>query len=148
MKKQEKTIQKQKTTSKKRLLIIEDEPFILTLYLSALRVLPIEIQTAVNKQTGLEVLHRYEPAAILLDLLIPIGFGEITADYEHPVGFDILEYVKGNKHLQHTKVIILTNIDAENIRAHAQQLGADEFIVKADTDPHKVVEIVRRQIGV
>lgn len=148
MKKQEKTIQKQKTTSKKRLLIIEDEPFILTLYLSALRVLPVEIQTAVSKQTGLEALHRSEPAVILLDLLIPIGIGEITADYEHPVGFDILEYVKGNKHLRHTKVIVLTNIDAEDVRANAKRLGADEFVVKADTDPHEVVEIVRKHLEV
>lgn len=136
-----------RTAKKKRLLIIEDEPFILSLYRDAFEQLPVEIQVAVNKQTGLILIEQSQPHAILLDLLIPIGFGEITADYDHPVGFDILEYVKGNRHLKATKVIVLTNIDSQDVRDHARSLGADEFIVKAQVDPHDVVKIVAKIVG-
>jgi len=64
-----------------RVLVVDDEPTIRELIADALREAGYEVQTASNGIEGFEVLHRWLPDAIVLDLMMPrldgTGFVEL-----------------------------------------------------------------------
>ena len=123
-------------------LIVEDEPLIAAIYTAVLRRLPYHVETAHSKQSALTKIQKLAPNLILLDLLIPLGVGEDLVEYSHPVGFDILEWVRHHPQYAHAKVIVLTNLDADLHEKHARALGADEYLVKANLDPLAVADRV------
>lgn len=124
------------------ILLVEDEPMIAHLYHSILGMRPYMVLTAFNKQAAIQMIIRHRPHVILLDLMIPLGPGESLISYDHPVGFDILEWVNNHPELQHTKVAILTNLESEQYKKHAEQLGVSAYIVKAEHDPHELLATV------
>lgn len=64
-------------SSKRNILVVEDDSDIRGLLKTALSLEGYEVETAVNGQDAWEVLHRSEvkPSAIVLDLMMPIMDG-------------------------------------------------------------------------
>lgn len=122
------------------ILLIEDHPDITEMYKVAFKKRAnLEIHTAIDKNTGLNLARRLHPDLILLDIIIPekdnIGF---HADARY--GFEVLEEVRRDPQIHATKVLVLTNLDSPRDRAKARKLGALEYIVKASVMPFEVVE--------
>jgi DNA-binding response OmpR family regulator len=57
--------------SPKRVLVVDDEPTIRELVADALREFGYQIETAANGAEALEVMQRWLPDAIVLDLMMP-----------------------------------------------------------------------------
>jgi CheY-like chemotaxis protein len=119
-------------------MLVEDEPIIADLYETILGRKPYHIVKAFNKTSAIELIQEHRPSLILLDLMIPIGPGEDLITYDHPVGFDILEWIRDHPDLTHTKVVVLTNLESDAHREHAEHLGAAEYLVKVQHDPHDI----------
>lgn len=130
------------STKQPIILLVEDEPMIADLYATVLSTRPYRVLRALNKTSALSLIEEHRPHLILLDLMIPIGAGEDLISYDHPVGFDIVEWVHHHPELTGTKIVIITNLESDEHRRHAMQLGVTEYLVKAQYDPHAIAEKV------
>ncbi len=124
------------------ILIVEDEPMISEMYRTVLSKSAYHVLTALNKTAAIELITKHKPNIVLLDLMIPIGPGEELITYDHPVGFDILEWVRHHPDLDGTKIVIITNLDSLEHKRHAEQLGAIDYLVKANFGPKDIVKHV------
>lgn len=118
--------------SKKKILIVEDEPVFLELLIEKFKAEDFEVVTATNGKEGLQMAEREHPDAIVTDLTMPIMDGvEFIRDLRAKDSWG-----------KHVFVIILSNRGDMDSIADTVGLGAHHYFVKADIDPNKVVESV------
>ncbi len=121
-----------------KVLIIEDEPMLSSLYRMVLEHAAYVVESAADAQSGEEKVLTSRPHVIVLDLLIPKDpLSDTHGENLHePMGFEILRLVKGTASLRDIRVIVLSNLDSDEHVATAKKLGADQYWVKANLDPH------------
>lgn len=124
------------------ILLIEDEPIIAELYRTVLAMGDYDVVTAFNKQSALSLIQKRTPMVVLLDLMIPIGPGESLVTYDHPVGFDILEWMHHHATFKSIPVMVVTNLESDQYRKHAESLGVAGYFVKANLEPKDIVKHV------
>lgn len=117
-------------TTKKKILIIEDEkPMARALELKLTHA-GFEAQAVFNGEEGVALLQKETFAIILLDLVMP------KMD-----GFTVLKTIK-DKNIK-TPVMVLTNLSQEDDARRAKELGAKDFFVKSNTPIADIVEKVK-----
>lgn len=121
-----------------RVLLIEDEPMLVSLYRMVLERASYEVDSASDVASAEEKVITTKPHVILLDLLIPQSAGsDIHGEsYHEPMGFEILRLVKGTPSLWDIRVIVLSNLDSDEHVSMAKKLGADDYVIKSNLDPH------------
>lgn len=122
------------------ILLIEDEPLLVSLYEKLLKQGPYRILTATEEVEAIRLLEAERPHLVLLDLVIPTSRrrGE-TPNFHEPVGYDVLRQIgRLRKQGERLKVVIITNVDSDEHRNRCFALGAEEFWVKAAFDPHEL----------
>lgn len=115
------------------ILLIEDDDLLLELYGIALASGGYEILKANNGLTGLDLIKSQRPDLVLLDLAMP-SFS----------GFQVLEELKQRKN--RTPIIIISNNDDPRAIRKCRDLGAVEYIVKAQTNLEQIKDIVKRTL--
>lgn len=127
-----------------RILLIEDEPIISSLYTLMLTKSGYEVSAALDAQSGEEQIIVSRPHVVLLDLLIPkLPNGDTQNEsYHEPTGFQILRLVKNTPSLSAIRVIVLSNLDSDEHVKTAKKLGADRYLVKSNLDPHDLQQQV------
>lgn len=126
-----------------RVLLIEDEPILVSLYALVLSRAGFEVKTAMTLQDAEDHVIQGRPHVVLLDLLIPTGKQkESVMDLHEPTGFQLLRFVKDSPSLSTTRVIVLSNLDSDEHVQHALRLGADGYVIKSNMDPHDLTSKV------
>ena len=116
----------------KKILLIEDDPFIAEIYETYLKNAGLEVALAEDGQKGIRQSKETHPDLILLDLLLP------KAD-----GFEVLGILKSEPELKNIPVIIITNLaDKESIEK-ASSLGAIDYIIKVNISSKEIVQKVK-----
>ncbi len=105
--------------SKRKIVIIEDEPDILEVLSYNLRREGFEILTAVDGNQGLSMVKREHPDLVLLDLMLP-GID----------GVEICTAIKKNPDTAHTLLIMVTAKGEESDIVLGLGVGADDYISK------------------
>lgn len=118
-----------------KILIIEDEKAMARALEIKLIHAGFKVSIAENGEDGLLFLEKEDFSLILLDLILP------KLD-----GFKVLEKLKekGNK----IPVIVLSNLSQTQDDDRARFLGAADFFIKSNTPILKIVERVRKELGV
>lgn len=116
---------------KAEILLIEDDNFIGSMYVSKLENAGYAVRWAMDGEEGWQELKKKCPDLVLLDIVLP------KRD-----GFVILEAIRGTRELKHVPVIILTNLGQKPDVERGLSLGADDYVVKAHFTPSEVVERV------
>jgi len=116
----------------KNVLWVEDDKLIGSVLSKKLTSCGFYLFLAKNGQEALEHLKTSTPDAIVLDLLLP-GMS----------GFDILQGVKKDSHLNKVPVMILSNLSKQSDIERAKVLGAQKYIVKAAVSLDQIVSEVR-----
>lgn len=119
----------------KKILIVDDDPNILSTLGKLFTDRGAKVSTASNFDEGLEALKKEVPDVAVLDLLLPQHTG--------------LELVKAARELpgEHPFFVILTNsINAEHV-ADAMEANVTMFVQKADHDPAEIVDMVMKRMG-
>ena len=119
-------------TDNKKVLIIDDDPFILDMYVLKFKETGFEVATAMDGKNGVAKADEFQPDVILLDVVMP------AMD-----GFDVLRKLKEEERTNPPKVIFLTNFGQREDVERGMQLGADDYIIKAHFTPTEVVEKVQ-----
>jgi two-component system OmpR family response regulator len=115
---------------KYKILLVDDDKFLLDMYSIKFNEKGYAIETALGPEAALKKLaDKYEPDAILLDVIMP-GMD----------GFTLLDKIKKENLAPQAAVVILTNQGQDSDLQRARTLGADGYIVKASSIPSEVVE--------
>lgn len=115
-----------------KVLIIEDDPFLLKLYIDILKGSGIEVEDCVDGETGLKKAKDGKPDLILLDIMLP------TMN-----GLEVLEKLKEGQSTKDIPVIVITNLASEDDKNRAISLGATRYIIKTEYEPDQVVALVK-----
>jgi len=117
------------------ILVVEDDKFLRDLLVGKLFSEGFHVKSAIDSRGALEVLHNKDeekPQIVLLDLILP---GEN--------GFSVLEKIKHDDNLADIPVIILSNLGQKEDIDKAMELGACDFMVKANFTLDEIVEKVK-----
>ena|SRR3989338_3917701 len=119
----------------KKVLLIDDDLFLLDMYSLKFKESGFDLEIAQNGEEALAKLENkeYLPRVILLDLLMP------SMD-----GVSFLKIIKEKNIAEGVKVIALSNLSQKDEIERVIGLGAADFIVKAHHTPSEVVEKVKR----
>lgn len=120
----------------KTVLLVEDERNLLKMYDRKFTLEGFRVLKAENGKQALEIVKTEKPAVILLDIIMP----ELD-------GFQVLERLESNPETKDIPVILLTNLNQETDIARGMNLGAKDFLVKANFEPDEIVEKVKRMVG-
>jgi DNA-binding response OmpR family regulator len=109
----------EKLMSKKKILIVEDDPAIGDLLCKGLEMEGCECLTAEHGHLGLELARKERPDLIILDLMLP-GMD----------GYQICRLLKFDEKYKHIPIIILTGRDQNEDRLLGKETGADLYVTK------------------
>ena len=106
--------------SAKTVLIIDDQPFFVTLLQNLLQREGYRVVSATNGPDGLAKAKQHTPDLILLDIEMP-GMD----------GFAVCETLRQDEHLKHIPVIILTATQDTKLNERAFKAGAEITLLKS-----------------
>lgn len=119
-------------TNNKWILVVEDDVFIDKAYRAKFSYENIPAEYAADGEIALNTLIEKKdnpPAVVLLDLMLP-----------RKNGFEVLEEMKKIPELKNVPVIILSNLGQESDVKKGMELGANEYLVKAETKINTIIE--------
>lgn len=116
---------------KKKILLVEDNYYLLELYKNAIEGAGYELITAINGEEA-ETLANSSLDLILLDIMLP-----------QKTGADLLRIWRNNDTLDSIPIILLTNLGKEEVIEELFDLGADGYILKSTITPKTLVEEIK-----
>ena len=118
---------------KLKVLIIEDDPFLLRMYAEKFEIEGFAVYVADDGQKGIRVAHKELPDIVLLDIILP----KVT-------GFDVLKELKSSDETKNIPIILLTNLSQRDDIDRGMELGASDYLIKAHFMPSEVVDKVKQ----
>lgn len=115
-----------------KLILVEDDPFLLSILTKKLEINGFAVDTAVDGEEALKKIKDNGFDLILLDVILP------KID-----GFKILEELRGDEQTKKIPVIVLSNLYDKNNIDKAISLGAKEYIVKAYHTPEEIISKIK-----
>jgi DNA-binding response OmpR family regulator len=123
------------TSSQGTILIIEDDVFLSELMAKKLEDTGFEVVKAIDGKEGLEKVVTVKPSLILLDLILP-GID----------GFEVLKKIKDDPKSSDIPVIVLSNLGQREDIERGFDLGAQDYLVKAQFTPDEIIDRVRKPL--
>lgn len=130
---------------KPKILFVEDEADLIDIYHLIFENHGYAFYSTADIDEALLITQTEQPAVVLLDIILPKTTGG-TVDISAKQGFVYLEKVKKNPKTKKIPVVVLTNLNNTDDRKKAKNLGALDYIVKADNLPEQVFTKVERVI--
>jgi PAS domain S-box-containing protein len=118
-----------------RLLVVEDDPYVVRLYERIFNTTPIELQTARDGQAGLKLAREFKPDLILLDVMMPVMNG-----------LEMLTKLKSGASTKHIPVFMLSNLGEEGTVREAMDKGAIAYLIKSDYSPEQIRDKVMEKL--
>lgn len=122
-----------------KILIADDEPhirYLLELTLEELEEEGVEIVTADNGATALEIIRDEQPELVFLDVMMP-----------KMSGFDVCNSAKNELGLSEVYIVLLTAKGQEFDRQRGEDVGADIYMTKP-FNPDDVLAKARGVLGI
>jgi CheY-like chemotaxis protein len=123
-------------TVKNSILIIDDEPALLSALVDKFTRAGFLVTSAVNGKAGLQAALQYKPDMILLDIIMPVMDG-IT----------MLAKLRKDPWGRQVKVILLTNLSDPGIIAESVTKTVSGYLVKSDWKLEDLVKQVTRKLA-
>ena len=124
----------------KKILLIEDDPFLIDIYTTKLKESDFTVEVASDGEKGLKELTEKSFDLLLLDIVLP------RID-----GWEIMEKIKdlksNFKQLEGLKIVILSNLGQKEEVEKGMELGATKYLIKAHYTPSEVVAEIEQLLG-
>lgn len=118
-----------------KICVIDDDADLREIYLLNLNRENFDAVLAKDGNEGLAIIREHKPDAIILDLQMP-----------NKNGFEVLADLSTDPGLKTIPVVILSNADDQESFKKVGQFETHFYLVKALTNPQKVVKILREVI--
>ena len=116
----------------KKILFIEDEPTLQKTIGEVLSQEGFSVLEALDGEEGILTAKREKPDLILLDLILP-----------KKNGFEVLAELKKDPETANIKIIVLTNLEGSEEVERALELGATNYLVKANYELEEIVTKIK-----
>jgi len=119
----------------KKILIADDEPYILRSLSFVLKKEGFDIETACNGEEALEKAQQFNPKILFLDVMMP-----------KKDGYEVCNKLKSNPETKDIYIIMLTAKGQIIDKEKGLTTGADEYITKPFS-PREIVNKVKKIMG-
>ncbi len=125
------------TPSNKKPLIFlaEDDVTLSNMFYTYLTEEGFDVVKATDGEEALNLISETKPSIILLDLMMP----KVS-------GYDVLAAVKKDAVLSKIPVLVFSNLGQQEDVKKAQELGAQDYLIKAELTPDQVVEKIKKYL--
>jgi len=117
------------TNKNVKVLIIEDDKFLLKAYSIKLEKEKFSVILATDGASGLRLAKKEKPSLVILDLMLP-----------KMNGFEFLKKIKNDDALKNIPVIVISVLGQKTDQKKAIKLGAEKYLIKTD---HTLEEIMK-----
>jgi len=121
----------------KKILFVEDDDGLAQVYLTRLDAEGFQVKRVPNGEDALAAALEFKPDLILLDAMMP----QVS-------GFDVLDILRNTPETTNVKVIMLTALSQDTDRQKAEQLGADDYLVKSQVVIADVIDKIKQHLGI
>jgi DNA-binding response OmpR family regulator len=126
-----------RSTMPTKILLAEDDIQLVDMYSRKFGFDGFDTVVAEDGQKAIDTLKGgFVPDVAILDVMMPM----VT-------GLEVLKYIKDQKELDDVIVIMLTNLSDEKTAEKIYELGATEYLVKAELTPLEVSDKVKELIN-
>jgi two-component system sensor histidine kinase/response regulator len=119
---------------KRRIVIADDDPMIISLVSLRLEMGGYEVLSAPNGAEALALIHKSQPVAAILDMQMP-----------GKTGIDVLDAIKSNPFTDRLPVMMLTGERDTAVVMRAMDAGAGDYMVKP-FQPDRLLERTNRLV--
>ena len=127
----------QNTAVEKKILMVEDDEGLAAVYVARLQAEGFNVQRVANGEEALAAAVSFKPDLILLDVMMP----KVS-------GFDVLDILRNTPETTNIRIIMLTALSQDADKERAQELGADDYLVKSQVVIADVVERIKHHLGI
>jgi CheY-like chemotaxis protein/HPt (histidine-containing phosphotransfer) domain-containing protein len=120
----------------KKVLIIEDDQIVATIYRNKLSAEGFQVEVAHTGEAGLELIRTFLPDAVILDLVLP----QIS-------GVELMRTVRAESQFQNLPLIVFSNTYLTTLVQEAWKAGATKCLSKANCTPKQVIEALRSTLN-
>lgn len=120
----------------KKVLLVEDDEALASVYQARLEFEGFEVLAVHNGEQALSNAMQFRPDLVLLDAMMP----KIS-------GFDVLDILRNTPELKDVKVIMLTALSQPKDKERAEELGADDYLVKSQVVIADTVARIKYHLG-
>jgi len=117
----------------KRILFVEDDVMVSTIYCQKLVEKGFEVAPAEDGLAAMKRLREFKPDIVVLDLLMP----KLS-------GLDVIKFMRENPGTKGTPVIVLSNSFMNKLGEEVARLGVEEMMSKAAATPASLIETINR----
>lgn len=121
----------------KKILFVEDDDGLAEVYLTRLDAEGFQVKRVPNGEDALATALAFRPDLILLDAMMP----QVN-------GFDVLDILRNTPETTNIKVVMLTALSQDSDRQRAEQLGADDYLVKSQVVIADVIDRIKHHLGI
>ena len=121
----------------KKILLVEDDAALAEVYRSRLELEGFELKHVANGEEALSAAIEFRPDLIVLDVMMP----KIN-------GFDVLDILRNTPETTNVRVIMLTALSQAKDKERADELGADDYLVKSQVVISDVVDRIKHHLGI
>lgn len=124
------------TKPTRTILIVEDDSFLLSMYVTKMEMSEYSVLQAVDGKQALKLALEKMPDLILLDILLP----EMD-------GFEVLKALRENPKGKDMPVILLTNLGQKEEIEKGLAMGASDYLIKAHFTPQEVMSKIEKVLS-
>lgn len=121
---------------KTKILIVEDDPFLLDLYKELLEDEGFLVEVAKDGEEGLKKMKEGGYALTILDIMLP-----------KKDGLEILKELSEKEKKDCGQIVMLTNLGQDQVIKDGFKLGAAGYLIKSALTPEQVLHEVRVFLG-
>lgn len=123
-------------SNSKKILLVEDDFSLSEMYRLKFEKEWFEVEVSENGFDALINIQKFRPDVILLDIMMP------DIDW-----FETLEVIRKQTNLD-TKIIMFSNLNRKDDIDKALELGADDYLIKANVTPREAVKKVLDMLNI
>lgn len=121
---------------KKKILLVEDDASLAQVYKTRLEIEGFDVRHVENGELALSSALEFKPDLVVLDVMMP----KIN-------GFDVLDIIRTTPEVADVKVIMMTALSQAKDKERAEQLGADDYLVKSQVVITDVIARIKHHLG-
>jgi len=118
-----------------KVLVVDDEPFILRSLSFVLRKGKMDVVEARNGEEALEMIRQHHPKLVFLDVMMP-----------KMNGYDVVRAVRAEEEFSDVHMVLLTAKGQETDRAVGMEAGANDYLTKPFS-PARILQLAKEVLG-
>ncbi len=120
----------------KKILIVEDDKVVSNIYRNKFEQAGYEVATALDGEEGLQMLAKFKPDLVQLDLMLP----KVN-------GVEIIKHIRAQPEFKSLPIIVLSNNYVSELTREAWRAGANKCVAKTNCSPNVVLEILEKLLN-